>query len=186
MRRHMLIRIAHRSPFVCFVGPAWRPWSLCALAIAGMSACTTLATSPAWVDGELAETAPLRAAEQEEREDREWARLAAQPKQVGAKHVLVMHAQSKSKPDGVSRSRDQAQARAAEALLKIRSGADFDAIVKEYTDEPGGKERSGDLGIFERTSMVKGFSDAAFALGVGQVSEVIETVYGFHIIKRTE
>lgn len=157
-----------------------------AIAAAFSGACTTLATSPDWVSGELAESAPIRAAAEQEREDREWARLAAQPKQVGAKHILVMHAQSKSKPEGVTRTREQARARAAEALAKIRAGAEFDASVKEYTDEPGGAERNGDLGVFERTAMVKSFSDAAFALSVGQVSELVETVYGFHIIKRTE
>lgn len=183
MRRKMLICFARRF----FAERSnWSLLCACALSAVFSPACTTLATSPDWVGAELAETAPIRAAEQEEREEREWARLAAQPKQVGAKHLLVMHAQSKAKPDSVTRTREQAKARAGEALRKVREGADFDTIVREYTDEPGGKERNGDLGVFERTSMVKGFSDAAFSLAVGQVSEVVETVYGFHIIKRTE
>jgi parvulin-like peptidyl-prolyl isomerase len=97
-----------------------------------------------------------------------------------------MHAQSKSKPDHVTRSRDQAKRRATECLAKIRAGADFDEMVKEYTDEPGGVERGGDLGVFERSQMVKGFADVAFSLKVGEVSDLVETVYGFHIIKRTE
>ena len=59
-------------------------------------------------------------------------------------------------------------------------------MVKQYTDEPGGAERSGDLGTFERGTMVKPFADAAFGLKVGEVSEVVETKYGFHIIRRTE
>jgi parvulin-like peptidyl-prolyl isomerase len=59
-------------------------------------------------------------------------------------------------------------------------------MVKEYTDEPGGAERGGDLGVFDRGLMVKPFADAAFALKVGEVSEVVETKYGFHVIKRTE
>ncbi len=76
--------------------------------------------------------------------------------------------------------------RAPEALLKIRGGAPFEEVVKEYTDEPGGAERGGDLGVFDRATMVKPFADAAFALKVGEVSEVIETKYGYHVIKRTE
>ncbi len=62
----------------------------------------------------------------------------------------------------------------------------FEEVVKQYTDEPGGAERGGDLGIFQRATMVKQFADAAFALKVGEVGEVVETKYGFHVIKRTE
>jgi len=59
-------------------------------------------------------------------------------------------------------------------------------MVKAYSDEPGAVERAGDLGVFDRSQMVKPFADMAFALKVGEVSEIVETVYGFHIIKRTE
>lgn len=166
--------------------PSRRPFALAALAAFVTTACTTLATSPDWVGGGLEVTAPLRAAEEDARIEAEQARIAAQPKQIGAKHVLVMHAQSKSKPDNVTRSRDDARKRAEEALTKVRIGADFEAVVKEYTDEPGGAQRGGDLGVFDRSTMVKAFADAAFALQVGQVSGVVETVYGFHVIKRTE
>jgi parvulin-like peptidyl-prolyl isomerase len=131
-------------------------------------------------------TAPARAAEEDARAERERARIAAQPKQIGARHILVMHAQSKSKPDDVTRSREDARRRAEEALTKLRIGAEFEAVVKEYTDEPGGAERGGDLGVFDRSTMVKSFADAAFLLQVGEVSGVVETVYGFHVIKRTE
>lgn len=162
------------------------PVALAALAALMTTACATLATSPDWVGGGLEITAPARAAEEDARAERERARVAAQPKQIGAKHILVMHAQSKSKPDAVTRSREDARRRAEEALTKLRIGAEFEALVKEYTDEPGGAERGGDLGVFDRSTMVKSFADAAFLLQVGEVSGVVETVYGFHIIKRTE
>ncbi|HLM74184.1 MAG TPA: peptidylprolyl isomerase [Polyangiaceae bacterium] len=160
--------------------------ALTALTALSATACTTLATSPDWVGGGLEVTAPARAAEEEARAERERARIAAQPKQIGAKHILIMHAQSKSKPDNVTRSREDARRRAEEALTKLRIGAEFEALVKEYSDEPGAGERGGDLGVFDRSTMVKTFGDAAFALSVGQVSGVVETVYGFHLIKRTE
>jgi len=86
----------------------------------------------------------------------------------------------------VTRTREEARKRAQECLVQIRSGADFDDMVARCSDEPGAAERGGDLGVFERTSMVKGFSDVAFALKIGEVSELVETPYGFHIVKRTE
>jgi parvulin-like peptidyl-prolyl isomerase len=157
-----------------------------ALTALSASACTTLATSPSWVGGGLSIVAPERVAEAEAKEERERRIIASQPSQVGARHILVMHDESSSKPAGLVRSRDAARKRAQEALLKIRGGASFEEMVKLYTDEPGGAERSGDLGVFDRGTMVKPFADAAFALRVGEISEVVETKYGFHVIKRTE
>jgi NIMA-interacting peptidyl-prolyl cis-trans isomerase 1 len=157
-----------------------------ACAVCALSACTTLANSPSWVGGGLAVEAPVRIAAKEAEEERERRIIASQPTQVASRHVLVMHRESLARPEGITRTREEARARAQEALLKIRSGAPFEEVVKQYTDEPGGAERNGDLGTFDRSTMVKQFADAAFALKVGEVSEVIETKYGFHVIKRTE
>lgn len=148
--------------------------------------CGSLATSPSWVGGGLAVSAPERIAAEEAREERERRIIASQPSQIGARHVLVMHDESTSKPPALRRTRADALKRAQEALLKVRGGTAFEEVVKEYTDEPGGVERAGDLGVFDRNTMVKAFSDMAFALKVGEVSEIAETKFGFHIIKRTE
>src|SRR4029078_8885514 len=83
-------------------------------------------------------------------------------------------------------TREEARARAFEALTRIKSGQPFDLVVGTYTDEPGGAARKGELGRFTRDKMVKPFSDAAFALDVGQVSTVIESPFGFHVIRRIE
>lgn len=150
------------------------------------TACSSLATSPSWVGGGLAVSAPERIAAEEAKEERERRIIASQPNQVGAKHMLIMHDESTSKPPALHRTRAEAMARAQEALVKVRGGGNFDEIVKVYTDEPGGPERNGDLGVFDRGTMVKQFSDVAFGLKVGEISEIVETKYGFHIIKRTE
>lgn len=160
--------------------------STIACALFGAAGCGSLATSPGWVGGGLAVAAPERIAAEEAREERERRIIESQPRQIGARHVLVMHDESTSKPQGLKRTRADALKRAQDALLKIRGGAAFEEIVKEYTDEPGGAERAGDLGTFDRNTMVKAFSDSAFALKVGEVSEIVETKFGFHIIKRTE
>jgi len=111
---------------------------------------------------------------------------ADEPFEIAAAHLLVMHKDSKGAPKAITRTREEAKARAEEALERIRKGEDFATIVEEYTDEPGGAARRGDLGRFMRGTMVKPFSDAAFALDVGEVSEVVETPFGFHVIKRSE
>jgi len=134
----------------------------------------------------MAVSAPVRIAAEDERIETERKAVSNQPTRIGAKHILVMHAASQRKPESVTRSRDEARALAQKCLLKIRSGEDFDKTVGECSDEPGAAERNGDLGLFERSQMVKAFADAAFALQVGEVSEIVESPYGFHIIKRTE
>lgn len=114
------------------------------------------------------------------------AEQADEPFEIAAAHLLVMHKDSRGASKAITRTREEAKARAEEALARIRAGEDFGAIVEEYTDEPGGAERRGELGRFTRGMMVKPFADAAFALEVGEVSEVVESSFGFHVIKRTE
>lgn len=165
-----------------------RPFSLAALPLVALlaTACTTLATSPSWIGGDMAVSMPAIVAAREAKAEEERIANEKLPKTIGAMHLLVMHDESLQKPPNIHRTREQARARAQEALLKIRSGVPFEEVVREYTDEPGGAERHGDLGMFDKKSMVAPFTDAAFRLKVGEVSEVVETKYGFHIIKRTE
>jgi hypothetical protein len=83
---------------------------------------------------------------------------------------------------------DTKEARAKiEGLLKrARAGEDFAALAREFSTDPGSKGEGGDLGWFGRGVMVKPFEETAFALKVGEVSEVIESPFGFHIIKLEE
>jgi parvulin-like peptidyl-prolyl isomerase len=101
-------------------------------------------------------------------------------------HVLVAYKGAKRVPPSVVRSKADAKVRAGEALAKIRAGADFDDVVKEYSDDPGSVDRRGLVGKVHRGDLDPAFSAAAFALQTGQVSDVVETPFGFHIIKRTQ
>jgi len=163
------------------------PWSrLPFLLSLGLLGCRSLATGPDWVGGGMVVTGPLRPPLPEDVDDEPVGPTPdGQPAEVGARHILVMHDDSQSKPEGVERTREEARARATECLIKLRGGSDFTEMVNEYSDEPGAAARGGDLGLFSRDVMVKPFADAAFALEVGEVSELVETVFGFHIIKRT-
>jgi parvulin-like peptidyl-prolyl isomerase len=86
----------------------------------------------------------------------------------------------------VVRTRDQAHAVAVEVLRRVKAGEDFARLVVEFSDEPNAGARGGSLGRFGHGAMVREFEDAAFALEPGQVSDVVESPFGFHIIQRTE
>lgn len=108
------------------------------------------------------------------------------PDTVAAQHLLVAYKGAKSAAKTITRSKADAKKRAEEALTKAKKGDDFTALVKAYSDEPGAAERLGSLGKFKRDAMVKPFSDAAFKLKVGEISDVVETDFGFHVIKRNQ
>lgn len=73
---------------------------------------------------------------------------------------------------------------AQQILDQIRTGANFAELAKQHSECPSGKN-GGNLGFFTHGQMVKEFEKAAFALSKGEVSEVIKTQFGYHIIKRT-
>ena len=96
-------------------------------------------------------------------------------------HILVQwEGLKKSRSD---RSREEAKARAEQALALIEAGKAFDQVAIEWSDGPFGK-RGGDLGWFQKGQMAPQFDDAAFALTPGAHTQVVESTHGFHIIKR--
>ena len=103
------------------------------------------------------------------------------PEQVKASHILV-----KVAPTATPEEKAAAKAKIDSLLKKVKAGGDFAALAKDNSDDPGSKIMGGDLGFFDRGTMVKEFADAAFAMKVGQVSNVVETQFGYHIIKVTD
>ena len=104
-----------------------------------------------------------------------------QPEAVRASHVLI----------GVPQNADEAARRAArekaeQVLKQARGGADFARLARTHSNDSGSAQRGGDLGVFPRGQMVPAFEQAAFALQPGQVSDIVETPFGYHVIKVTE
>lgn len=108
------------------------------------------------------------------------------PEAISASHILIAYQGAVRANPKVTRTKEEARKLAEEVAKKAKSGANFAELVKEYSDEPRAAEREGNLGSFTRNRMVKPFSDAAFQLKVNQISDVVETQFGFHVIKRTQ
>ena len=97
-------------------------------------------------------------------------------KTVQARHILI-----KVAPDAPEEDVEAARGKIMEILEKIRDGADFGDMARQYSQGPS-NIRGGSLGEFKRGDMVKPFSDAAFAMGAGEVSDPVRTRFGWHII----
>jgi peptidyl-prolyl cis-trans isomerase C len=100
---------------------------------------------------------------------------------VRASHILI------GIPQNADVAAKQQAKTKADALLKdLKGGKDFAAAAKENSQDPGSAPNGGDLGYFEKGQMVPPFEQAAFALKAGEMSEVVETQFGYHIIKVAE
>lgn len=108
------------------------------------------------------------------------------PKRIGARHVLIQWMGSDRAGKSVLRTREQAQVLAQEVLKRAKAGEDLGRLANEYSDEPNAGARGGSLGRFSKGQMVGAFEQVAFQLEVGEISDIVETPFGFHIIQRTE
>ena len=100
------------------------------------------------------------------------------PEQVRASHILF-------KTEGDEAAKKKARASAESVLKQAKSGKDFAALAKEHSSD-GSAQQGGDLGFFVKEQMVAEFSNAAFAMQPGQISDIVESQFGYHIIKVTE
>ncbi|HSG80769.1 MAG TPA: peptidylprolyl isomerase, partial [Gemmatimonadota bacterium] len=104
------------------------------------------------------------------------ASLGPKPATITLKQVIVT---TRPSEDALLLAREEAQ----QALARARSGEDFARLAREYSDDTGTREGGGDLGWQQKGDLVTEFEDALWALSPGQISDIVETEYGYHIIK---
>jgi peptidyl-prolyl cis-trans isomerase C len=104
-----------------------------------------------------------------------------QGERLRASHILV-----RVQANADAAEREAARAKAAGILAEVKAGKDFAALAKQHSDDPGSGANGGDLGFFERGQMVGPFEQAAFAMQPGQTSELVQSDFGFHIIRTVE
>ncbi len=130
-----------------------------------------------WVESQIGDSAEVTDADvakfyEENKQEFE------QPETVKASHILFL-----TKPDDTEDVSNAQLEKAKEAAAKAKKGDDFAALAKELSEEPGAKESGGDLGFFSKDRMVPEFSEAAFQLKTGEISEPVRTQFGWHVIK---
>ena len=103
------------------------------------------------------------------------------PERVHAAHILIK-VDKDAKPEVDAAAKKKAE----ELSVRARKGEDFAELAKKYSEDPGSKDKGGDLGAFARGSMVKPFEDAAFSMAPGQISDPVKSPFGYHVIKVDE
>ena len=142
-----------------------------------------LAESAAWESQIAGEPPARRAAEQPAKPG---TIEVERPTELSAAHILIMHKGSERAPAEITRTKEEALALAEEVAAKAKAeGADFAALAKQYSDGPTGP-KGGDLGVFSPGQMVAPFSEATKKLAIGEVSDPVETQFGYHVIRRQE
>jgi peptidyl-prolyl cis-trans isomerase C len=112
-----------------------------------------------------------------------YADNANQYEQVKARHILIAPKGSPAAQAGKDLTDEQAKAKADDLRKQIVAGANFEELAKKESDDTGSGARGGDLGSFGHNQMVPEFEQAAFAAKVGEVTPVVKTQFGYHIIK---
>ena len=106
-----------------------------------------------------------------------FAKMDQGNEKASVRHILLM-TQGKN-----NQEKKQIRKKMEDILKRARGGEDFAELARTYTEDPGSKDKGGLYENFARGTMVKPFEEAAFSLPVGQISDIVETQYGYHILK---
>ncbi len=132
-----------------------------------------------FIEGEIARKVKVSGKEVSDFYDKNQS-LFKQPEQIKASHILI-----KTDPLDDEAKKGAARKKLEDIEKRVKKGADFEALAKEFSQCPS-SSKGGDLGYFGSGQMVKPFEDAALALKPGEVSDIVETKFGYHLIKLTE
>jgi peptidyl-prolyl cis-trans isomerase D len=127
------------------------------------------------VDGLRASSRPT--AREVQRAYNDSIELYSTPEQVRASHILLKTAGKKE---------EEVKAKAEQILKEVKAGGDFAALAKKYSEDEGSAKLGGDVDFFAKGRMDPAFEEAAFKLSPGEVSDIVKSQYGFHIIKVTD
>ncbi|HEY6722997.1 MAG TPA: peptidylprolyl isomerase [Polyangiaceae bacterium] len=116
----------------------------------------------------------------------EHPRKPDEPVRIGLRHILVRHVDSTRADASITRTRGEACLRAREALRALEAGTEWNDAVARFSDEKGAATRHGSLGSLTRDDLDPAFADAAFELEADQLSYVVESPAGFHVILRVD
>jgi len=164
---------------------AKRPsWIVGVVVLAVVAGCDRKKEPPAAAAPSVTAPAPPPAQTAEKKAEVE--ELEPEPEEIAAQHILVAYKGAERAPRGVTRTKAEAKARAEEVLKKARAREEpFEELAMEYSDDDSKFNRAS-LGKFKKDKMVPEFSEAAFKLKVDEISDVVETKFGFHVIKRNQ
>ena len=106
--------------------------------------------------------------------------------EVRASHILISTVDPKTKKPVSDDKKKEAKKKAEEVYKKVKAGDDFAKLAKEYSDDKSSAVNGGDLGFFSKGQMVPEFEKAAFGMDKGEISDIVESQFGYHIIKVTD
>jgi peptidyl-prolyl cis-trans isomerase D len=108
------------------------------------------------------------------------------PEEVQVSHILIKTPAAGADGKVDDKAVEEARKKAEDVLKQLKAGAKFEDLAKKYSDDPGSAKKGGDLGWIGRGRTVPEFEKAAFSLPIGQLSDLVKSSYGFHIIRVTD
>ncbi len=112
--------------------------------------------------------------------------MFSEPEKVEVSHILIQFNLEEGEAGPNEQARQEAMDKIIEVQSKLKEGEPFEEVAKQYSDDPSSAEKGGDLGYIKPGDTVTEFEEAAFGMEIGKKSDIVETMYGFHILKVTD